>query len=65
MRDSFFRNESEWLFDTMEESNYRYRSGTQLEGTVREVGYRVPDEELTPEEGALEVAKKMAIAMEE
>ena len=49
----------------MEESDCCYRKGTLLEETVREVGFRVLDGELTPEEGAEEVARKMAIEMEE
>lgn len=57
--------ELQWLFHTMEESDRCYRPGTLLEETVRDVGARVLDGELTPEEGAREVEKKMAIAMEE
>ena len=55
----------QWLYDRMEESDCCYRTGTMLEDTVREVGFRVLDGELTPEEGAKEVEKKMAISMEE
>lgn len=57
--------ERQWLFDRMEESDCCYRKGTFLEETVREVGARVLDGELTPEEGAREVERKTAIAMEE
>ncbi len=57
--------ERQWLFDRMEESDHCYRKGTFLEETVREVGVRVLDGELTPEEGAREVERKTAIAMEE
>lgn len=57
--------ELQWLFDTMEESNCCYRTGTLLEETVREVGFRVLEGELTPEEGAKEVERKMAISMDE
>ena len=57
--------EMQWLYDRMEESDCCYRTGTMLEETVREIGFRVLDGELTPEEGAKEVERKMAIAMEE
>ena len=57
--------ELQWLYDRMEESDCCYLTGTLLEETVREVGSRVLDGELTPEEGAEEVARKMAIEMEE
>lgn len=57
--------EMQWLYDRMEESDCCYRTGTMLEDVVREVGTRVLDGELTPEEGAKEVARKMAIEMEE
>lgn len=49
----------------MEESDCCYRPGTLLEKNVREVGARVLEGGLTPEEGAKEVERKMAIAMEE
>lgn len=66
-KDYFWPTEEElqWLFDTMEESDCCYLAGTRLEDTVREIGYRVLDGDLTPEEGVIEVAGKMAIAMEE
>ena len=66
-KDYFWPTEEEmqWLFDRMEESDCCYRTGTMLEDAVREVGTRVLDGELTPEEGAKEVEKKMAISMEE
>lgn len=66
-KDSFWPSEEElqWLFDAMEESDCCYRTGTLLEETAREVGIRVLEGELSPEEGAGEVERKMAIAMEE
>lgn len=66
-KDSFWPTEEElqWLYDTMEESDCCYRPGTLLEKNVREVGARVLEGGLTPEEGAKEVERKMAIAMEE
>ena len=66
-KEAFWPTEQErqWLFDAMEESDCCYRTGTLLEGTVREVGVRVLEGELTPEEGAAEVERKMAIALEE
>lgn len=66
-KDHFWPTEEElqWLFDTMEESDCCYRTGTLLEENVRAVGSRVLDGELTPEEGAEEVERKMAISMEE
>ncbi len=42
-----------------------YQSGTSLEEIVQEVGIQVLKETLSPEEGAAEVAKRMAIEMEE
>lgn len=57
--------ELQWLFDRMEESDCCYRTGTLLEETVREVGFRVLEGELTPGEGAKEVERKMAISMNE
>lgn len=66
-KDYFWPTEEElqWLFDRMEESDCCYRSGTLLEETVREVGFRVLTGELTPEEGAREVERKTAISMDE
>ena len=66
-KEAFWPTEEElqWLFDAMEESDCCYRTGTLLEESVREVGVRVLEGELTPEEGAKEVERKMAIAMEE
>ncbi|MDE5938192.1 MAG: ABC transporter substrate-binding protein [Lachnospiraceae bacterium] len=66
-KEAFWPTEEEVqrLFDAMEESDCCYRAGTLLEETVREVGVRVLDGGLTPEEGAKEVERKMAIAMEE
>lgn len=66
-KEDFWPTEEElqWLFDTMEESECCYRMGTLLEEVVRDVGIRVLDGELAPEEGAAEVERKMAIALEE
>lgn len=66
-KEDFWPTEEElqWLFDTMEESDCCYRTGTLLEETVREIGFRVLDGELAPEEGAIEVERKMAISMDE
>ncbi len=66
-KDYFWPTEEElqWLFDMMEESDRCYRTGTLLEENVRAVGHKVLDGELTPEEGAKEVERKMAIEMEE
>lgn len=66
-KDYFWPTEEElqWLFAMMEESDCAYRTGTLLEENVRAVGRRVLDGELTPEEGAKEVERKMAIEMEE
>lgn len=66
-KDYFWPTEEElqWLFDRMEESDCCYRTGTLLEETVREIGFRVLEGELTPEEGAKEVERKMAISMDE
>ncbi|MCM1256618.1 MAG: extracellular solute-binding protein [Roseburia sp.] len=66
-KDYFWPTEEEiqWLSDTMEESDCCYLTGTQLEDTVREIGYKVLDGDLSPEEGALESVQKMAITMEE
>lgn len=57
--------EKKWLYQMMEDASCCYRPGTMLEETAMEVGVRVLDGELSPEEGAREVEKKMAIAMEE
>lgn len=57
--------EKKWLYQMMEDASCCYRPGTMLEETAMEVGVRVLDGELSPEEGAGEVEKKMAIAMEE
>jgi hypothetical protein len=57
--------EKQWLYQMMEDASCCYRPGTMLEECAMEVGVRVLDGELTPEEGAKEVEGKMAIAMEE
>lgn len=57
--------EKQWIYQMMEDASCCYRPGTMLEETAMEVGLRVLDGELTPEEGAEEVERKMAIAMEE
>ena len=49
----------------MEDADCCYRPGTMLEECAMEVGLKVLDGELTPEEGAKEVERKMAISMEE
>lgn len=57
--------EKQWLYQMMEDASCCYSPGTMLEECAMEVGVRVLDGELTPEEGAKEVERKMAIAMEE
>lgn len=57
--------EKQWIYQMMEDASCCYRPGTMLEETAMEVGLRVLDGELSPEEGAAEVERKMAIAMEE
>lgn len=57
--------EKQWLYQMMEDASRCYRPGTMLEECAMEVGVRVLEGELTPEEGAKEVERKMAIAMEE
>lgn len=57
--------EKQWLYQMMEDASCCYRPGTMLEKCAMEVGVRVLEGELTPEEGAKEVERKMAIAMEE
>lgn len=57
--------EKQWLYQMMEDASCCYRPGTMLEECAMEVGIRVLAGELTPEEGAKEVERKMAIAMEE
>ncbi|MDE6844700.1 MAG: ABC transporter substrate-binding protein [Lachnospiraceae bacterium] len=57
--------EKEWMYQILEEASCPYLPGSVLEQTVKEVGLRVLDGELTPEEGAAEVSRKMAIEMEE
>lgn len=57
--------EKEWMRQVMEGASCPYFSGSMLERTVKEVGIRVLDKELTPEEGAAEVNRRMAIEIEE
>lgn len=57
--------EKQWIYQMMEDADCCYRPGTMLEECAMEVGVRVLDGELSPEEGAKEVERKMAIAMEE
>ena len=57
--------EKQWLYQMMEDASCCYSPGTMLEECAMEVGVRVLEGELTPEEGAKEVERKMAIAMEE
>ena len=57
--------EKEWFYQMMEDADSCYCPGTMLEECAIEAGLRVLEGELTPEEGAEEVARKMAIEMEE
>ena len=57
--------EKQWIYQMMEDASCCYRPGTMLEECAMDVGVRVLDGELTPEEGAREVERRMAIAMEE
>ena len=57
--------EKQWFYQMMEDASCCYRPGTMLEECAMETGVRVLEGELTPEEGAKEVERKMAIAMEE
>lgn len=57
--------EKQWLYQMMEDADCCYRPGTMLEECATEVGVRVLEGGLTPEEGAKEVERKMAIEMEE
>lgn len=57
--------EKQWIYQMMEDAGCCYRSGTMLEECAMEVGFKVLDGELTPEEGGKEVERKMAIEMEE
>lgn len=57
--------EKQWICQMMEDAACCYRPGTMLEECAMEIGVRVLEGELTPEEGAKEVERKMAIAMEE
>ena len=57
--------EQEWFHGLMEEAEVPYFPGLPLGDTVEEVGLIVLDGGMTPQEGAKEVARRMAIAMEE
>lgn len=57
--------EKQWLYGLMEDASCCYRSGSMLEETVKEIGLRVLNGDITPKEGADMVAGKMAIEMEE
>ncbi|MDE6386741.1 MAG: extracellular solute-binding protein [Lachnospiraceae bacterium] len=57
--------EKQWIYQMMEDADCCYRPGTMLEESAMEVGLRVLEGELTPEEGAKEVERKMAISMDE
>lgn len=57
--------EKQWIYQMMEDASCCYRTGTMLEECAMETGQRVLAGELTPEEGAKEVERKMSIAMEE
>lgn len=57
--------EKQWIYQMMEDASCCYRPGTMLQECAMEAGVRVLTGELTPEEGASEVERKMAIAMEE
>ena len=58
-------DEKQWIYQMMEDASSCYRPGTMLEECAMEVGVRVLEGKLSPEEGAKEVERKMAIAMEE
>lgn len=57
--------EKQWIYQMMEDADCCYRPGTMLEECAMEVGLMVLDGDLTPEEGAREVERKMAIEMNE
>lgn len=57
--------EKQWIYQMMEDADCCYRPGTMLEECAMEAGLKVLNGELTPEEGAKEVARRMAIEMEE
>lgn len=66
-RDQFWITEEEqqMFLEIMEDASVFYQPGTVLEEAAVETGVRVCRGELTPEEGAAEVASRMAISMEE
>lgn len=57
--------EKQWIYQMMEDASCCYRPGTMLEESAMETGLRALAGELSPEEGAKEVERKMAIALEE
>lgn len=57
--------EKTWLYQILEEASCPYLPGSVLEAMVKEIGLQVLNGELTPEEGAAEVSRRMAIEMEE
>lgn len=57
--------EKQWIYQMMEDADCCYRPGTMLEECAIDVGQRVLEGEMTPEEGAAEVARRMAIEMDE
>lgn len=57
--------EKQCMYQVLEEASCPFLSGSILEETVKEIGLRVLNKELSPEEGAAEVAGKMAIEMAE
>lgn len=58
-------NEKQWLYQVMGEVSCPYFGGSVLEEAAKEVGLRVINGEMTPEEGAAEVAGRMEIEMKE
>ncbi|MCM1256614.1 MAG: extracellular solute-binding protein [Roseburia sp.] len=57
--------EKEWMYQILEEASTPFLPGSALEETVKEVGLRILNGELTPEEGAAEVERKMEIRIKE
>ena len=66
-RDYFYptEEEQEWFHSLMEAAEVPYFPGLTLGDTVEEIGLIVLGDGMTPQEGAEEVARRMAIAMEE
>lgn len=57
--------EKQWMYQILEEASTPFLSGSVLEETVKEVGLRMLNGELTPEEAAAEVEREMEIEMKE